>query len=153
MDMHYHLCFQVGRVARKLVSHYNRVLAPLGLTTPQYFVLVAIKPGETPTMSEVCARTSVDGSTLTPIIDRLERDGWVTRQIDSVDRRSTRISLTDSGRERLPAARARGDAVENAMRHALGDELVDLLTNGLRQVARLELDDMTLAPDSAAEPR
>ena len=137
--MDYHLCFQVGRVARQLVSHYNRVLSPLGLTTAQYFVLVAIKPDETPTLGELSTRIHLDNSTLTPIIDRLERDGWIERLPDANDRRTTRIALTDSGRERLPVARERGDAVENAMREQLGDELVDLLTDGLRKVARVQL--------------
>ncbi len=138
MEMHYHLCFQVGRVARQLVGHYNRVLAPLGLTTTQYFVLAAIKPGETPPMGEISARTYLDNSTLTPIIDRLERDGWIERIADPADRRTTRIALTASGAERLPAARARGNAVEAAMRAELGDELIDLLTEGMRKVARVE---------------
>ncbi|HYF62444.1 MAG TPA: MarR family transcriptional regulator [Herpetosiphonaceae bacterium] len=139
MDTHYHLCFQVGRVARQLVSHYNRELAPLGLTTTQYFLLAAIKPDETPTIGEISARTYLDNSTLTPIIDRLARDGWIERVPDASDRRTTRIALTDSGRERLPAARARGNAVEAAMRAELGDELIDTLTEGMRKVARLEL--------------
>lgn len=139
MDTHYHLCFQVGRVARQLVSHYNRELAPLGLTTTQYFLLAAIKPDETPTIGEISARTYLDNSTLTPIIDRLVRDGWIERVPDASDRRTTRIALTENGRERLPAARARGNAVEAAMRAELGDELIDALTEGMRKVARLEL--------------
>ena len=139
MDTHYHLCFQVGRVARQLVSHYNRELAPLGLTTTQYFLLAAIKPAETPTIGEISARTYLDNSTLTPIIDRLVRDGWIERVPDASDRRTTRIALTASGHERLPAARARGNAVEAAMRAELGDDLIDMLTEGMRKVARLEL--------------
>ena len=139
MDTHYHLCFQVGRVARQLVSHYNRELAPLGLTTTQYFLLAAIKPDETPTIGEISARTYLDNSTLTPIIDRLVRDGWIERVPDASDRRTTRIALTEAGRERLPAARARGNAVEAAMRAELGDELIDMLTEGMRKVARLQL--------------
>ena len=126
-------------MARQLVSHYNRELAPLGLTTTQYFLLAAIKPDETPTIGEISARTYLDNSTLTPIIDRLARDGWIERVPDASDRRTTRIALTDSGRERLPAARARGNAVEAAMRAELGDELIDTLTEGMRKVARLEL--------------
>lgn len=140
MDTHYHLCFQVGRVARQLASHYNRVLAPLGLTTTQYFVLAAIKPDETPTMGELSTRTYLDNSTLTPIIDRLERDGWIARVADPADRRATRIALTADGQLRLPDARARGNAVEAAMRAELGDELVDSLTEGMRKVARVEYD-------------
>ncbi|HEY1011216.1 MAG TPA: MarR family transcriptional regulator [Herpetosiphonaceae bacterium] len=149
MDMHYHFCFQVGRVARQLVSHYNRVLSPLGLTTAQYFVLAAIKPAETPTMGEISARTYLDNSTLTPIIDRLERDGWLVRQADPADRRSTRIALTERGQERLPAARARGDAVEQAMRQALGDDTVDLLTDSLRQIAKIDLSQEIVVPEIA----
>ena len=140
MDMHYHLCFQVGRVARQLISHYNRVLAPLGLTTAQYFVLAAIKPDETPTMGELSSRTYLDSSTLTPIVDRLERDGWLERVADPHDRRAVRIALTPTGADRLPQARARGDAVEQAMRVELGAELVTLLTDGLRRVARIDLE-------------
>ncbi len=142
MDTHFHLCFQVGRVARQLVSHYNRVLAPLGLTTTQYFVLAAIKPSEQPTMGELSARTYLDNSTLTPIVDRLERDGWIERVPDPNDRRAVRIALTSSGQARLPAARARGDAVEHAMRAALGDDMITSLTDGLRRVARIELDQL-----------
>lgn len=142
MEAHYHLCFQVGRVARQLVSHYNRVLAPLGLTTTQYFLLAAIKPNETPTIGELSQRTYLDNSTLTPIIDKLEREGWLTRLPDPNDRRAVRIALTPSGAERLPAARARGDAVEAAMRTALGAELVAALTDGLRNVARLDLESL-----------
>lgn len=91
-------------------------------------------------MGELSARTYLDNSTLTPIIDRLERDGWIARVPDSNDRRAVRIALTESGNERLPAARERGNAVEAAMRLELGDELVDQLTEGMRRVARVRLD-------------
>ncbi len=93
------LCFQVGKVSRKMAKLTRDAVAPYGLTTTQFFLLTALYEEEDISISALAQKVVLDKATLTGLVDRLERDGFVTRQICPEDRRSIRVRLTPRAEE------------------------------------------------------
>jgi MarR family transcriptional regulator, organic hydroperoxide resistance regulator len=83
------------RVLERLAAE----LAELGLSHGEVNVLAQLKPGTTRTVAELQAVTGQRASTLTGVLDRLERRGLIERQLNPHDRRSFTVRLTDSGAE------------------------------------------------------
>ena len=93
------LCFAIVTAARNVVAVYRPILEPLGLTHPQYLVMLALWERDGTTVSELGERLSLDSGTLTPLLKRLEASGFVTRLRDAADERRVRITLTPAGRK------------------------------------------------------
>ncbi len=93
------LCFALGKATRAMARAYRERLEPLGITQPQFFLLIALFEGDEVTVSELGARVAMDKSTLTGILDRLERDGLVERVENPSDGRSFVVRLTARARE------------------------------------------------------
>lgn len=99
------LCFAVYSTSLAMTRLYKPLLDELGLTYPQYLVMLALWEREGGTVSELGEQLSLDSGTLTPLLKRLEASGLVTRLRDAVDERRVRITLTSAGRQlRLRAA-------------------------------------------------
>ncbi len=94
------ICFQLGKTVRNVTRAYREEIASLGLTHGQFFLVVAIMEEEGLLPSELAEKTFQDRATITGLLDRLEKDGWIERKPDNRDRRSLRIYLTLSARER-----------------------------------------------------
>jgi DNA-binding MarR family transcriptional regulator len=92
------LCFAVVTAARNVVSIYRPVLDPLGLTHPQYLVMLALWEQAPRSLGELAAELAMEPATLSPLIKRLEAQGRVTRSRRSDDERVLEIGLTDQGR-------------------------------------------------------
>jgi len=92
------LCFAVVTAARNVVSLYRPVLEPLGLTHPQYLVLLALWERSPRSLGELAAELAMEPATLSPLIKRLEVQGRVSRARRADDERVLDISLTDEGR-------------------------------------------------------
>jgi len=88
------ICFQLGRITRKITRYYRDKISVFGLTHGQFFMLVAIFEEDFLLPSKLAAKTALDRPTTTGLLDRLERDGWIERQPDSNDRRALRIHLS-----------------------------------------------------------
>ncbi len=88
------LCFQVGRIARKMTRVTRDRLAPYGLTTTQFFLLTALYEEDGIPISALAQKVALDKATLTGLLDRLERDGLAERKADRADRRAIRVYLT-----------------------------------------------------------
>ena len=93
------LCFLVYRLHRALNERYRPVLADLGLTYPQYLVMLVLWESEPVTVGDLGARLHLDSGTLSPLLKRMEGAGLVTRTRSVDDERSVRISLTGAGRD------------------------------------------------------
>ncbi|MBB3017943.1 DNA-binding MarR family transcriptional regulator [Microvirga lupini] len=93
-----HLCFAFYSVSHAFNRAYRQFLDPLGLTYPQYVVLLVLWEQDDLTVKEIGDRLFLDSGTLTPLLKRLESAGHVRRARDKKDERQVRISLTDSGR-------------------------------------------------------
>ncbi len=92
------VCFLIGRVSRKLNRITKESISRYGLTTAQFFLLIALYEEDGILISKLAEKVALDKATLTGIIDRLERDGLVERRDDPSDRRAIRIYLTDKAK-------------------------------------------------------
>src|SRR5581483_2599303 len=85
------LCFAVYAAAQAFNATYKRLLAPLGVTYPQYLVMLVLWERDGLTVTAIGDRLGLDSGTLTPLLKRLEAAGLVTRLRDSSDERQLRI--------------------------------------------------------------
>ncbi len=93
------LCFSVGRISRKLNKVTKESIASYGLTTSQFFMLIALYEENGILISKLAEKVALDRATLTGLVDRLERDGLVKRTNDPNDRRAIKIYLTDKAED------------------------------------------------------
>ena len=91
------LCFPMYACSRKIVGSYTPYLKPLGLTYTQYVVMMVLWEQEKVTVGQLGDILRLDAGTLTPLLKRLEKAGYVTRQRSKEDERITIISITETG--------------------------------------------------------
>lgn len=93
------LCFALYRASRAAVRAYGPVLGELGLTYPQYLVLLVLWEADEPmSVGAIGERLHLDSGTLTPLLKRLQDQGIVTRERDPDDERRVLVATTASGR-------------------------------------------------------
>ena len=110
------LCFALYSASLALNKVYRRHLAALGLTYPQYLVMLVLWERDGVPVSEIGERLHLDSATLTPLLKRLQAAGLVTRTRAAHDERQVLIALTEPGR----ALKARARAVPRAVAGATG---------------------------------
>lgn len=91
------LCFAVYSASHAFTRAYRILLEPLGLTYPQYLVLLVLWERDGMRVKEIGSQLFLDSGTLTPLLKRLENLGYVRRVRDATDERQVTISLTPSG--------------------------------------------------------
>ena len=91
------LCFPMYACSRKIVGSYTPYLKPLGLTYTQYVVMMVLWEHETVNVGQLGDILRLDAGTLTPLLKRLEKAGYVTRRRSKEDERITIISITPAG--------------------------------------------------------
>ncbi|WP_461213279.1 MarR family winged helix-turn-helix transcriptional regulator [Lacticaseibacillus sp. GG6-2] len=89
------LCFSIYKAQKQFNHFYSQALAQYKLTYPQYITLLSLYEHGTMSVKEVGQTLSLDSGTLTPLMKRLEKDGWITRSRSTVDERRVDVSLTD----------------------------------------------------------
>ena len=105
-NLDHQLCFALYSTSLAMTKLYKPLLDELGLTYPQYLVLLALWESDAQTVSSLGARLGLDSGTLTPLLKRLESAQLVTRQRDAQDERRVLVSLTLAGKKlQKPAAR------------------------------------------------
>lgn len=92
------VCFPLYAATNLLNRLYGPVLAELGLTYPQYLVMLVLWEHETQTVGALGARLYLDSGTLSPLLKRMETAGFVARRRDPVDERRVVVTLTHEGR-------------------------------------------------------
>ncbi|KHK96888.1 MarR family transcriptional regulator [Microbacterium mangrovi] len=92
------LCFAIVTAARNVVSIYRPVLEPLGLTHPQYLVMLALWESSPRSLGDLAAELAMEPATLSPIVKRLQAQGLVERLRRPDDERVLDITLTAAGR-------------------------------------------------------
>jgi DNA-binding MarR family transcriptional regulator len=107
------VCFALTIAARNVVALYRPVLAPLGLTHPQYLVMLALWQYAPVSVKELATLLELDSATLSPLLKRLEAAGLVRRERNPDDERRLMVTLTPAGREMQEKAR---DIPERMMR-------------------------------------
>jgi len=117
------LCFALYSASLAMTKVYKPLLAPLGLTYPQYLVMLALWEEDAQSVSQLGDKLALDSGTLTPLLKRLESQGQLSRQRDAGDERRVIVRLTDAGRHLKIAARS----VPRAIGRASGCELGEIL--------------------------
>lgn len=92
------LCFAMVTAARNVVAVYRPILEPLGLTHPQYLVMLALWESSPRSLNDLAHTLALEPASASPLVKRLEKEGLVERTRSSVDERRLDIGLTEKGR-------------------------------------------------------
>jgi DNA-binding MarR family transcriptional regulator len=113
------LCLHAQRAARALARRFDAALRPVGLTSGQFSLLMALNQPDPPAMAPIAALLAVDRTTLTAALKPLERRGLVAVEVDTADRRTRRLRLLPAGlallAEAVPVWQRTHDAIEAAV--------------------------------------
>ncbi len=113
------LCFSLYAASRAMTAAYGPLLEPLGLTYPQYLVMLVLWESDGVSVKDVGDRLQLDSGTLTPLLKKLEALGLVTKARDDQDARVVRVALTSKGR----ALRRKAQAVPRGLLCQVGLDL------------------------------
>jgi len=116
------ICFALYNASRAVTARYRDLLAPLGLTYPQYLVLLVLWQGGSTTVSDLGQQLQLESGTLSPLLKRLEAHGLLTRTRSAFDERTVDVALTDAG----AALREQAAGFADQICGATGLELTDL---------------------------
>jgi MarR family transcriptional regulator, organic hydroperoxide resistance regulator len=115
------LCFALYAASRAVTARYRPMLEELGLTYPQYLVMMLLWEQDNQTVGQLGHRLALDSGTLSPLLKRLTAAGLVTRHRRVEDERSVAIVLTDAGR----ALRDKSVSISEVMIDAIGFEAAE----------------------------
>ena len=116
------VCFALAAASRTVIGLYRPILEPMGLTHPQYLVMLALWERSPRTVRDIGEALRLEPATLSPLLKRLESAGLLTRHRSASDERALDVELTDRGRElRREAELVPGQVVEK-----LGMPVADL---------------------------
>lgn len=110
------VCFALVVASRSVLSLYRPVLEPLGLTHPQYLVMLALWSEDGRSVGDLAATLALEPATLSPLLKRLEAAGLVARRRSTTDERVLVIELTAEGR----ALRAQAESIPQRVAASLG---------------------------------
>ena len=116
------VCFALSVAARGVVALYRPLLEPMGLTHPQYLVMLALWQHAPLSVRRLSELLQLDPGTLSPLLKRLEAIGYLSRERDRADERSLAITLTERGR----ALRAEAERIPPAVVERLGMPIDEL---------------------------
>lgn len=128
------VCFPLYAASNLLTRLYRPVLARLGLTYPQYLVMLVLWEHAPQTVGSLGDRLHLDSGTLTPLLKRMEAAGLVIRQRDPADERRVCVDLTAKGRSlrrsasEVPQTLARGLDLESLELESLRETVQKLVT-------------------------
>lgn len=116
------VCFALSVAARSVVAVYRPLLEPMGLTHPQYLVMLALWQYAPLSVRRLSELLQLDPGTLSPLLKRLESIGYLRRERDRADERSLAVTLTATGQ----ALRGRAEQIPPAVIERLGLPIEDL---------------------------
>jgi DNA-binding MarR family transcriptional regulator len=135
------LCLNAQRLARMLSRRFDGVFRPLGITSGQFSLMMALNRPEPPTMGSVASLLAMDRTTLTAALKPLARQGLINVAADAEDRRARRVILTDAGRGVLGRATDTWRSAHETLDVMLADDAGPPLTGRVRgAVSRLSAD-------------
>jgi DNA-binding MarR family transcriptional regulator len=142
------VCFALSVAARNVVAVYRPVLEPLGLTHPQYLVMLALWQYGPLSVKDLSGLLQLDPGTLSPLLKRLEAADLLRRERDPKDQRNLALALTEKGR----ALRAEAAAIPGGIVERLGMPIEDLvsLQGALTQVIAASQQALRTSSEQAA---
>ena len=93
------LCFPLYAASRSVVNLYTPWLRPLGLTYTQYIVFLVLWEKDGVTVGEICDRLMLDNGTLSPLLKKMQQEGYVEKRRSGEDDRVVIVTLTEKGRQ------------------------------------------------------
>lgn len=124
------ICFTIYATSMAINRTYKPMLDAMGITYPQYLMLCALGEEGALTVGAIASRLSLESSTVTPPVKRLEQAGLVTRQRSAADERQVLVELTDAGRALLNQCDCLGEAL--VARSGATREQIDALNEEIR---------------------
>ena len=121
------LSFALYGAANRLVRMHKPFLEPLGLTFPQYLVMLELLDAAPRSVGELGSKLGMDTGTITPLLKRLERSGLISRQRDARDERRVLVTFTATGEALRDDVLAVPDQIKTAC------QISDARTNELRE--------------------
>jgi DNA-binding MarR family transcriptional regulator len=91
------ICFPLYALSRQMTAHYRPLLEKMGVTYPQYLILLLLWETDKLTVGAIGERLLLDSGTLTPLLKRMEQKGLIDRKRNAADERQVTIQLTDNG--------------------------------------------------------
>ena len=140
------VCFALSVAARNVVAVYRQALDPLGLTHPQYLVMLALWQHGSLAVKDLSRLLQLDPGTLSPLLKRLESAGLVRRERDPRDQRNRALSLTPAGRR----LRAEAERIPAGIVERLGMPVEELLSLHEALGKVISASQQALAADNAA---
>lgn len=136
------LCFRLYTAARLITGVYHPYLGPLGLTYPQYLVMLVLWEDDCQPVCDIARKLMLDTNTVTPLLQRMEKSGLLTRAKSGGDARQRIVSLTAKGASMMEKAAHIPECLgsEIIRRTGCGDDLLkmiqtlDKLIDGLKQI-------------------
>ncbi|MBY6537124.1 MarR family transcriptional regulator [Rhodococcus sp. BP-349] len=116
------VCFALAVTNRAVLSVYRPILEPLGLTHPQYLVMLALWERAPMSAGEIASALQLEPASLTPLLKRLDADGLLTRRRSDTDERRLVIDLTDQGRQ----LRGSAESIPGTVIESLGVDVSEL---------------------------
>jgi DNA-binding MarR family transcriptional regulator len=117
------LCFALYSTSLAMTKLYKPLLDTLGLTYPQYLVMLVLWERDGLTVSALGERLYLDSGTLTPLLKRIEAAGWLVRQRSQEDERRVEVRLTEAGR----TLKAQAASIPGCVVEATGCPIADLM--------------------------
>lgn len=128
------ICYSLKATMKKVEKYLAQELEEFGVSMAQSFVLFSLLENDGATLSEIGALAHIENSSLTTMVDKLEKEGLVERSLFPQDRRVIRLFLTDAGRRLAVEVLATGAAFNQRLCEDLGDLQPDML-EGLKTVS------------------
>ncbi|GAA1555665.1 MarR family transcriptional regulator [Actinomadura kijaniata] len=116
------VCFALVVASRSVLALYRPILEPMGLTHPQYLVMLALWEHRHLSVKELSRLLQLDPGTLSPLLKRLEAAGLIQRERDARDERLLRVTVTAEGR----ALRERAERIPARIMETLGMGMAEL---------------------------
>ena len=133
------LCFRIYTAARLTMGAYHPYLDPLGITYPQYLVLLVLWEKDQRPVCDIGKRLFLETNTLTPLLQRMEKAGMVTRTRGKEDSRQRIVSLTDKGRTMRKQAAVIHESMRKEVALKLNEEqaMVPMLDKLIEELQKL----------------
>ena len=135
------LCFRLYTAARLTMGAYHPYLDPLGITYPQYLVMLVLWEQDKQPVCDIAKTLLLDTNTVTPLLQRMEKAGLLTRTKGKVDTRQRIVTLTRKGKTMHEQAKQIPDCLRRDVAMKTGDEeevlsiipVLDKLIEGLKR--------------------
>lgn len=116
------VCFALSVASRSVIALYRPLLEPMGLTHPQYLVMLALWERSPRSVKDLCTVLRAEPATLSPLLKRLEAIGYLSRTRSRTDERVLTVALTDTGKQ----LRAEAEKIPYRVVETLGMEVSEL---------------------------